>query len=114
MEKERDILVGKNEEWRDQSHFKATYALAWTDWLIFMPFFVIGIIGILIGTDWGFLLFAVSGSIQIYINVFLFFFEKEYVYKSIGPVKYYTYYWGNFIYWGTAALSYGIFRFIEH
>lgn len=108
--KAKDILIGKGEEWRDNSHFKSAYSLAFADWIIFVPLFVLGIVGMLMGNSWGYILFAASGSIQLYINVFLWFFEKEYVYPSRGPLKYYTYYWGNFIYWGAASLLYGILR----
>ncbi len=108
--KTKDILIGEGEDWRDNTHFKSAYSLAITDWLIFVPLFIFGIIGIILNEYWGYLLFAVSGAIQLYINVFLLFFEKEFVYPSLGPNKYYTYYWGNFIYWGTASLIYGIFR----
>ena len=108
--KAKDILIGKGEEWRDKTHFKSAYSMAMADWIIFAPLFILSIIGMLSGTRWGYLLFAISGSIQLYINVFLWFFEKEYVYPSIGPLKYYTYFWGNFIYWGTASMFYGIFR----
>jgi len=40
----------------------------------------------------------------------LWFFEKEYVYQAQGPLVYYTYWWGNFVYWGTAALIYAVLR----
>ena len=110
-QKAKDILIGKGEEWRDKTHFKAAYGLAITDWLIFFPILVLAIIGILLSRNWGYLLFAISGAIQLYINSFLWFFEKEYVYPAIGPLKYYTYYWGNFMYWGAAAMLYVIFRF---
>ena len=108
--KAKDILIGKDKEWRDSSHFRAAYGLAITDWLIFVPLFIVGIVGILLKSYWGYLFFAVSGAIQLYINTFLWFFEKEYVYPSLGPLKYYTYYWGNFIYWGLASLIYGVLR----
>ncbi len=112
--KAKDILVGKDEEWRDKTHFKSSYGLAIADWFIFAPLFILGIIGILLSSYWGYLLFAVSGAIQLYMNVFLWFLEKEYVYPSRGPLKYYTYYWGNFIYWGAASLLYGIYRLNGH
>ena len=108
--KAKDILIGKGEEWRDKTHFKSQYSLAKTDWLIFVPLFFLGIIGIVLNSFWCYLLFAVSGAIQLYINVFLWFFEKEFVYPLQGPLKYYTYYWENFIYWGTASLVYGVFH----
>lgn len=108
--KAKEILIGKGEEWRDKSHFKSQYSLAFADWLIFAPLFMLSIVGIFINEFWGYLLLSVSGTIQLYINLFLYFFEKEFVYPSKGPLKYYTYYWGNFIYWGTASLLYGILR----
>ena len=108
--KAKEILIGKGEEWRDNSHFKSAYGFAISDWLIFFPVFVLSIVGIFLHQSWGYIFLSVSGAIQLYINVFLLFFEKEYVYPSLGPLKYYTYYWGNFIYWGLASLLYGIFR----
>ena len=109
-QKAKDILIGKGEDWRDKSHFKSAYALAWADWIFFMPVFVAGIIGVLFGQVWGYALFAVAGAIQLYINVFLWFFEREYVYPAVGPVAYYTYIWGDFVYWGAATLVYTLVR----
>ena len=107
-QKTRDLMIGKGEEWRDNSHFKSAYAFAWADWIFFMPVFVAGIIGVLFGQVWGYVLFGVAGAIQLYINIFLWFFEREYVYPAVGPVVYYTYIWGNFIYWGLSSLIYGL------
>ena len=109
-QKVKDILIGKGEEWRDKTHFKSAYGLAWGDWLIFMPVLITAIIGMFMAELWGYVLFAIAGTIQIYINTVLCFLEKEYVYPSCGPIAYYTYYWGNFIYWGTAALIYSLLR----
>lgn len=109
-QKAKDILIGKGEEWRDKTHFKSAYGLAWTDWLIFMPVFIAAIFGIAKAQLWGYTLYAIAGSIQIYINTVLWFLEKEYVYPKCGPIKYYTYYWGNFIYWGVAAFAYSLLR----
>jgi hypothetical protein len=109
-QKTKDILIGKGEEWRDKTHFKSAYGLAMADWLIFFPVLTLAVIGMLLGSFWGYMLFAISGTIQLYINVFLWFFEKEYIYPANGPFKYYTYIWGNFIYWGVASLVYSILR----
>jgi hypothetical protein len=109
-QKAKDILIGKGEDWRDKSHFKSAYALAWADWILFMPVFVAGIIGVLLGQVWGYLLFAVAGAITLYINVVLWFFEREYVYPAVGPLAYYTYIWGDFVYWGAATLVYSLLR----
>jgi hypothetical protein len=111
-QKAKDILIGKGEEWRNDTHFKSAYGAAWADWIVFVPLFTFGIIGMVTGHIWGYILFAASGAIQLYINILLWFLEKEYVYPKKGPQKYYTYYWGNFIYWGIASLFYGVYRIL--
>jgi len=73
----KDILIGKGEEWRDKTHFKSAYSLAIADWLIFFPIFILSIIGILLSNFWSYILLSVVGAIQLYINVFLWFFEKK-------------------------------------
>jgi len=103
-------MIGKGEEWRDNTHFKSAYALAWADWIFFMPVLAAGIIGVFFGQVWGYALFGVAGAIQLYINLFLWFFEREYVYPAVGPLAYYTYIWGNFVYWGLASLIYALLR----
>jgi len=112
-QKAKDILIGKDEEWRDRTHFKFALGAAWADWLIFFPLFFSGIIGMFLSEKWGFLLFSISGAIQLYMNTILWYLEKEYIYPSKGPLRYYTYYWGNFMFWGIASLLYGIFRFSQ-
>jgi len=109
-QKAKDILIGKGEDWRDKTHFKSAYALALADWIFFLPVFFTGIIGVLLGEIWGYVLFAVAGAISFYINIFLWFFEREYVYPAVAPLAYYTYIWGNFIYWGIVALIYSLLR----
>ncbi len=109
-QKAKDILIGQGEDWRNATHFKSAYGAAWADWLVFMPLFILGIVGVLLNKQWGYVLFAISGAIQLYINTLLWFLEKEYVYPNCGALKYYTYYWGNFMYWGIASLLYGFIR----
>ena len=109
-QKAKDLMIGNGQDWRDRSHFKSAYALAWADWIFFMPVLVSGIIGAVFGQIWGYALFAAAGAIQLYINIFLWFFEREYVYTAVGPLAYYTYIWGNFVYWGAATLIYSLLR----
>jgi hypothetical protein len=111
-QKARELMIGKDQDWRDRTHFKSAFALAWADWLFFMPVFVAGTIGVLWGQVWGYALLGVAGAIQLYINLFLWFFEREYVYPAVGPLAYYTYVWGNFIYWGAASLAYAVSRMV--
>ncbi len=66
--------------------------------------------GVILGQAWGYLLWAAVGAIALYINIVLWFMEREYVYPSRGPLAYYTYYWGFFILWGGLALAYSALR----
>lgn len=109
-QKAKDILVAKGEDWRDKTHFRSALGFAWADWMLLVPLFVAGSAGVLLGQAWGYILWGAAGSISLYANIILWFMEKEYVYPSRGPLAYYTYYWGFFIVWGAAALTYAILR----
>lgn len=106
----RDLIIGKEEDWRDKTHFKMALGAAWADWLFFAPLFVAGSIGMLLAQPWGYVLFGAAGACSLYINIILWFTEKEYVYPPRGPLRYYTYYWGFFVYWGAFALAYSVAR----
>jgi hypothetical protein len=106
----KDLLIGKGENWRDKTHFKLSLGAAWADWLFFAPLFVAGSVGVLLGQTWGYVLFGAAGACSLYINMILWFTEKEYVYPARGPLKYFTYYWGFFVYWGALALAYSVLR----
>jgi hypothetical protein len=104
------MIIGKGEDWRDKTHFRFAVGMAWADILLVAPLFVAGSVGALLGEAWGYVLFGAAGTISLYINIVLWFGEKEYVYPSRGPLKYFTYYWGFFVYWGALALAYSALR----
>ena len=106
----KDILIGKGEDWRNETHFRLSHGAAWADLLIWFPLLVAGSIGVLLGTAWGYALWAASGAISVYINIILWFSERKYVYPAQGPLAYYTVYWGFFIYWGIAVVVYAALR----
>jgi hypothetical protein len=106
----KEWAIGKGEDWRDKTHFRFALGAAWADWLIAIPLFVAGVVGMFLSEAWGYVLFGAAGTISLYINVILWFTEKEYVYPSRGPLKYFTYYWGFFVYWGAATLVYSVLR----
>ena len=106
----RDLVIGKGEEWRDKTHFKIALGAAWADWLFFTPVFAAGSVGVLLGQAWGYILFGAAGACSLYINIILWFTEKDYVYPTRGPFRYFTYYWGFFVYWGICALVYSVLR----
>ena len=111
-QKTRNIIIGKGENWRDKTHFRSAYGFAFADWILLMPLMVSGSIGVLLGESWGYALWAASGAISLYINIFLWIMEREYVYRACGPLAYYTYYWGFFVYWGIIVLAYSVLRLI--
>ena len=106
----RNLIIAKGEQWRDKTHFKVALGGAWADWLFFVPLFVVGSIGMLLSQPWGYVLFGAAGACSLYVNIILWFTEKEYVYPTRGPLKYFTYYWGFFVYWGALALAYSVVR----
>lgn len=106
----KDVLIARGEDWRDRTHFRSAYGFAWADWILLVPLFVAGSVGVVRGQAWGYLLWATAGTISIYANIVLWFTEKEYVYPSRGALAYYTYYWGLFVFWGAAALIYSTLR----
>ena len=110
-QKAKDILVAKGQDWRDKTHFRSAYGFAWADWILLAPLFAAGSTGVLLGRAWGYVLWAAAGTISLYVNIVLWFMEKEYVYPSRGPLAYYTYYWGFFVIWGAVALGYAALRF---
>jgi hypothetical protein len=106
----KDVIIGKGEDWRNETHFHMSFGAAWADLLIWLPLLVAGSIGVLLGQAWGYALWAASGAISVYINVILWFSEREYVYPTQGPLLYYTIYWGFFVYWGIAVAVYAALR----
>ena len=108
--KTRDLVIGKEKDWHDKTHLQSAIGGAWADWIVFVPLLVVGAIGVILGTEWGYAVYATAGAIMLYINTILWFQEKEYVYLAQGPLVYYTYYWGNFVYWGVAAIIYSVLR----
>ena len=108
--KTRDIIIGKGEDWRDKTHFRMSYGAGWADIIVWLPLLAIGSVGVILGQVWGYALWAASGAISVYINIILWFSEREYVYPNCGPLAYYTYFWGFFVYWGVAVVAYSVLR----
>ena len=105
-----DLLIGKNQSWRDDTHYRLARGCAWGDWLILLPLAMVGSVAVINGHPWGYLLWAVAGAITLYINTVLWFVERQYVLPAFGPLAYYTCYWGFFMVWGAAAFFYALLR----
>ena len=109
-QKASDLLIGKGETWRDKTHFKSAKAFAWADWLVLLPLLIVGSAGVIIGQIWGYYAWLVLGVISVYFSIVFWVMEREYTYPSCGPLVYYTYYWGFFLYWGILATVYSVMR----
>lgn len=110
--KTKDLIIGKGENWRDKTHYKSALAFAWADWLVIFPLFIFGTIGVFIGQLWGYILWLVLGILSIYFSILFWVLEKEYTFQSYGPLAYYTYFWGFFLYWGIAAVVCSIVQMV--
>ena len=106
----KDIIISKGEDWRDKTHFKSALAYAWADLLIIFPLLICSTIGVFSGQLWGYILWIALGILSIYFSIVFWVLEKEYAYPSFGPLVYYTYLWGFFLYWGIAVIVYSIFQ----
>ncbi len=111
-QKTKDLIIGKGEEWRDRTHLKSAKAFAWADWLVIFPLLISSNIGVLMGYTWGYSLWIALGAISVYFSILFWVLEKEYTYPSCGPLAYYTYYWGFYLYWGVAVIVYSFMKFL--
>lgn len=106
----KDVVIGKGEEWRDKTHFRSSYGFAWADLIFFLPLLVIGSAGVIMSQVWGYALWMAAAAIAVDVNIVLWFSEKEYVYPVWGPLAYYTFFWGFFVYWGLISVVYAVLR----
>jgi hypothetical protein len=109
-QKSKDLMLGAGKDWRDETHFDLNLGFAWVDLLFIVPLFAAGSVGALLSQAWGYVLFGAAAAIALYINLVLLFVEKKHVYPALGPLRYYTYFWGFFVYWSALALAYSALR----
>ena len=102
----KDLIIAKDEEWRDQTHFRSALSFAWADILLILPLLLASTLGVLTGQLWGYMLWLVLGVLSIYFSIIFWVLEKAFVYPGCGCLAYYTYIWGFFLYWGIGAVIY--------
>jgi hypothetical protein len=112
-QKTKDLIIGKGEDWRDKTHLRTALGIAWADLIVWLPILAVGTVGAVLGEAWGYVLWAAAGAISVYISVIFWISEREYVYPAFGPLAYYTYYWGFFVYWGAAVVVYSVLRLAD-
>ena len=111
-QKAKNLIIGKGEDWRDKTHYKSAMALAWADWAVIFPLFILGNIGVVMNVYWGYIIWICLGILSIYFSIVFWVLEKEYTYPSCGWIAYYTYYWGFFLYWGILAAAYSLIQIL--
>ena len=104
----KNLIIGKEEEWRDTSHFKYSLAFAWADWLVIFPLLVCCNVGVFLGELWGYALWLVLGAISMYFSIIFWVMERKASFAAQGYIAYYTYFWGFFLYWGIGASVYSM------
>ena len=104
----RDLIIGKDRQWRDKTHFRSALAFAWADILLLFPLLILSYIGVFSAQLWGYILWFALGIVSIYFSILFWVLEKAYTFPSCGWLAYYTYFWGFFLYWGIAASIYSL------
>ena len=101
-----DLIIGKGETWRDNTHFRSALSFAWGDLLVILPLLIISYIGIFSGQPWGHILWIALGILSVYFSILFWVLERPFSYPAVGWLAYYTYFWGFFLYWGIGAIIY--------
>ena len=109
-QKAKDLIIGKGEDWRDKTHFKSALAFAWADLIIILPLYALGTIWVFNGQLWGYVIWISLGILSIYFSIVFWVLEKEYAYKSVGWIAYFTYIWGFFLYWGLGVIIHSVIQ----
>lgn len=109
-QKIKDIIIGKGEDWRDKTHFKSALSFAWADLIIILPLYILGTIWVFNGQLWGYVIWISLGILSIYFSIIFWVLEKEYAFKSVGWIAYYTYIWGFFLYWGLGSIIHSVIQ----
>jgi len=111
--KVKDLLVGKGGDYADKTHFLFCRGTGWADLILQFPPLIVGSIGVILGQAWGYLLWGAVAAISVYISIVLWFVDGEHVYYRCGPLAFYTYNWGIWVYWSIVVLVYSLVRINE-
>ena len=106
----KDLLVGKGDDYKDETHAAFCYGHGWADMAIPIPAVIAGCIGVLLGQPWGYMLWFAGAAITIYIHFILLFLEGKHIYRTWGRLAFFTYAWGLWVYWAVAVAVYSLVR----
>lgn len=107
----KDLIVGKGQNWRDQTHFRSALAFAWADLTLILPLLLISTLGVFSGQVWAYALWLALGILSIYFSIIFWVFEKAHA--TCGWLAYYTYIWGFFLYWGIGASIFSLIQLVQ-
>jgi hypothetical protein len=108
--KVKDLLIGNGGDYADKTHFLFCRGTGWADLIMQFPPLIVGSIGVIRSRPWGYMLWAAVAAISLYISIVLWFVDREYVYPRCGPLAFYTYCWGIWVYWSIVVLAYSLVR----
>lgn len=109
-QKTKDILIGPGEDWRDSSNMEFSLGFAWADLVLYGPVLLFGTIGVFMETTWGYMLYSAAGLMAVYFSIVFWFAERKYALSKNGPIMYFTFYWGFFLYWGITAFIFSLLK----
>jgi len=108
--KTKDMLVGKGGDYHDKTYFTFCRGTGWADLFIQLPLVVVGSITVLFGQPWAYMIWFAGASITIYIHLVLVFVEGKHIYTNWGPLAFFTYGWGLWVYWAIIVFIYSLVR----
>lgn len=108
--KTKDMLVGKGYDYHDKTYFRFCQGTGWGDLCIQIPLVIGGCITVLFGVPWGYLLWFAGAAITLYIHLALAFIEGAHIYATWGPMAFFTYGWGIWVYWAIIVIPYSLAR----
>jgi len=109
-QKTKDLLVGKGEDYKDQTHASFCHGHGWADMLVPIPFVIAGCIAVLFGRPWGYMLWFAGAAVTIYAHLILLFLEGREIYTKWGKLAFFTYAWGIWVYWSVIVMVYSLLR----
>jgi len=109
-QKTKDLLVGKGGDYHDRTYFNFCQGTGWADLTMTLPLCLLGSVGVLFGRPWGYMAWLAGAFITVYIHLVLLFIEGRHIYEKWGPLAFFTYGWGLWVYWALVVIGYSLVR----
>lgn len=106
-----NIYGGDPEAIDDKGHFAFYQGMAWADVFFWAPLQLAGIVGMLLGARWGFLLCLLSAAPYIYTAITIFIWDRDLGLRK-NTFVYWVIVWGMFPAYGALDLGYCLYRLL--